>query len=174
VAQLVQLPAICDNCGTVWSLTLPFRAEEVETQDCVAEPCPKCGGQGTIPDGLYRFVGETLKIVQAWSPEQREALRQAINAAREQTNPRRAVQEAITKDPDLADIAKKLLIPRNAGEFWVLVTVLLTALALLAAVQAGTRTTVNEHTVIEQVLKDPATARAPERKRPPPPPRRRQ
>jgi hypothetical protein len=30
-----------------------------------AGPCPVCGGIGEIPDGVYDFVGDTIRVVAA-------------------------------------------------------------------------------------------------------------
>jgi len=51
-----QIPAICltPNCNTLFPSGVELQnARNISFQNCKSGPCPKCGGTGKIPDGLY-------------------------------------------------------------------------------------------------------------------------
>jgi hypothetical protein len=106
---------------------------------------------GSIPDGFYEFIGQTLRIVSDWSPERQREFAANLKTARRAPDPRRATAAALEREPGLRDIAQRLLVPRNAGEFWALAAALLALLTLLN--QYGQT---DEQTVIERVIHDPA------------------
>jgi len=134
-------------------------------------PCPNCGGTGSIPDGLYEFVDETLNIVSTWPQERIERLLVELQGAKSQPDPRAAAEAVIASDEDLVDVAKRLLIPRDAGQFWAFVGALLAALALVTANRAeSTIVNVNVQTVVERII---GTQPAPTTHRPKPPVERR-
>lgn len=68
------IPVLCDTrgCNTVWfnpSLFAIGPGASVTLSRITVAPCPKCGGSGHIPDGIYRhssaelFNGSELEIV---------------------------------------------------------------------------------------------------------------
>lgn len=60
------LPAFCDNCGTIFpSGFLIDHASHVTLSGNKSGPCPKCGGMGSIPDGVFNFVGNVVEILSA-------------------------------------------------------------------------------------------------------------
>jgi hypothetical protein len=162
----VVAPAICDKCGTIFPSGFAFeKGASATIVGSKSGPCPNCGGMGSIPDGLYEFVGETLNIVSSWTPERIQSLTAALETARNAPNPRAAAEAVIAENEDLLGIAKKLLIPRDAGQFWGFVAALLALLALLNACQTDPSITVNEQTVIETVISNPPPKPAPDRPR---------
>jgi hypothetical protein len=106
---------------------------------------------GSIPGGFYDFIGETLRLLSNWSPERLSQLVTNLQRARRAPDPRSATTAALQEEPGLQAVAQRLLVPRNAGEFWALVAALLTLLALLN--QYGQA---DEQTVIERVIQDRA------------------
>jgi hypothetical protein len=154
VPPLAEVPAICDNCGAIFRSGIVFGpGSSANMVGNKAGPCPVCGAMGTIPDGFYEFVGDTLTIVSRWSPERRRRFAGELEKARGSGN-RSAAEAVVRKQPDLLPVAQRLLIPRNAGEFWAFIAALLTAIALLGS-QSGGNVTVNERTVIEKVTSKP-------------------
>jgi hypothetical protein len=155
----VQAPSICDNCGTIFPSGFAFGEGGGATLIFnKAGPCPNCGGLGTIPDGLYEFVGDTLNIVSSWTPERIQRLVAGLETARNGPNPRAATEAVIAENEDLLEVASRLLIPRDAGEFWAFVAALLALLMLLSASQTDPNITVNEQTVIENVVSNPTVS----------------
>jgi hypothetical protein len=152
---LPEVPAICDNCGAVFGSGIVLEGRgSAHMVGNRAGPCPVCGAWGTIPDGLYEFVGSTLAIVSKWTPHHRQSFAGELERAKASPTPRPAAEAVIRKQPDLLPVAQRLLIPRNAGEFWAFIATLLAAIALLGS-EAGPDVTVNEKTVIEEVIAQP-------------------
>jgi hypothetical protein len=174
---MAQAPAICDTCRTVFPSGFELaEGSSASFAGSKAGPCPKCHGWGTIPDGLYEFVGDTLRIISDWTPERRQQFANELQAAKAQPDPQQAALAAFTRQPELGDMARRLLVPRNAGEFWAFIATILTAVALLGG-QVSDTTNVNVQTVIqacptpEAALKEPSASRQPENDRRPPPQR---
>jgi hypothetical protein len=59
------MPAICDNCGAVFSSGVMGSdgASHITFANCTAGPCPRCGGMGHIPDGVYNFIGNAIEFL---------------------------------------------------------------------------------------------------------------
>ena len=173
-----QIPAVCDHCGTVFPSGIALgMGASVRIEDVGAGPCPKCGGRGSIPDGLYEFAGEAQRVLSNWSPERQQHLAAAIESARQAPEPRAAVTAAIAQDPDLAALAKRLLIPSDANQFWAFVATLIAILGLLVGTDGDV--TINKSVTINKTTGDPtAPGNPPEQnagtmtKKPPPPPNR--
>jgi hypothetical protein len=179
VAPLTQVPAICDRCRKAFPAGIDIENSSVQITGGKSGPCPHCGWQwGSIPDGLYQFYGESRSILSTWSPERLQLLASELRAARERSD-RRAAEAALGKDANLYAVASRLLIPRDAGQFWAFIAVLI---ALLVLLQGEQKTTV-------PVTPPPATARPPAQRtrpkqpmaeppaaanKPPPPPPRKQ
>ncbi|CAH0149374.1 SEC-C metal-binding domain-containing protein [Peribacillus sp. Bi134] len=58
------MPAICDTCGTIFNSGLYIEnAKGVTLSGNTAGPCPSCNNMGHIPDGIYNFVENALKVI---------------------------------------------------------------------------------------------------------------
>lgn len=55
-----QIPAICldPSCNTVFpsGFALEGECRNITMSECFSGPCPRCGGQGKIPDGNYNSI----------------------------------------------------------------------------------------------------------------------
>lgn len=59
------LPAICDTCLAVWdphAFSLG-NASNILIEDVSVSPCPKCGGVGHIPDGIYSATTDAISVI---------------------------------------------------------------------------------------------------------------
>ncbi len=56
------IPAICNNCGTIFPSGFACNAR-ITMKNCISGPCPGCGGNGNIPDGIYDFASKTINLV---------------------------------------------------------------------------------------------------------------
>ena len=60
------LPAFCDSCDTIFPSGFFFdHASNVTLSGNKAGPCPKCKAMGSIPDGVFNFVGGVIEVLSA-------------------------------------------------------------------------------------------------------------
>lgn len=60
---MVMLPAICDNCGTIFASGFNFASvRNISMRGNKSGPCPKCGEMGSIPDGVYDVVDNVINV----------------------------------------------------------------------------------------------------------------
>jgi hypothetical protein len=121
---------------------------------------------GSVPGGLYEFRDEVLLLTSTWPRDRLQKFATAIEAAQRAQN-RAAAEAAITANPEFAEIARRLLVPRDPGQFWAMIAVLLSVLTLAIGNQ-GETINVTQRTVIEQVAPAKPTTKPPPR----PPPRK--
>lgn len=126
------LPAICDQCGAVFSSGFAIEnSTRVSMVGCRAGPCPSCGGSGTIPDGLYDAFGDTLRILADGPRSARslEHLADVLRNAQRQGMDREATAVAIeTEVPEFAALASDI----RQRHGWTLNQWLMFLLALIA------------------------------------------
>src|SRR5690348_14767171 len=72
------VPVFCDNCGTVWATPnfIGGSSGMISMTGSKVGPCPACGGDGSVPDGLYHLQDDQLEIDP--TPEWRERLQRVI------------------------------------------------------------------------------------------------
>jgi hypothetical protein len=155
--DVVEAPAICDTCGTIFGSGFAFGPGASATMiGGKAGPCPNCGGEGSLPDGFYEFVGEALNIVSSWPADRIRGLDEALREAKSAPNPRAAAEAAIAKNPDLLGIASKLLIPRDPAQFWAFIATLIALLTLLGVNQPDPTIKVDVQMIIDRASGQPA------------------
>lgn len=61
------VPTICDDCGTIWGAqgVIGGAGGNITITGSKVGPCPKCGGWGSIPDGTYDLIDDTLQVVRS-------------------------------------------------------------------------------------------------------------
>lgn len=126
-------PAVCDNCGTVFPSGFAFGpgASNIRMSGNKSGPCPKCGGMGSVPDGVYDTLGDTMNIVSTWSSDRIIRLVEGLEQARSAPDPLAATESVLAKEPEVWDIASRLLVPTNPAEFWAFVAALFAILMFL-------------------------------------------
>ena len=65
---MATLPVFCNSCDAVWGARNVIGgtgAAGIEIRNVAVGPCPKCGGTGNVPDGLYNLMDDTLTVVQS-------------------------------------------------------------------------------------------------------------
>jgi len=160
MGENLNLPAFCDTCGTAFpsSFVVNGRVSGLSMAGNSAGPCPKCGGRGHVPDGVFNFVGQTIEIVSAPRRTFDELSRFAniVRRARESGAPSDAVAREIREStPNFAGIAS--LLPKNRQDWYAFLNLLLVIVTLAMQLTKHTENppeniTVNH--VIEQVCKD--------------------
>jgi hypothetical protein len=180
------VPAICRTCGTVFpSGIFAENSRDITFTGCTAGPCPRCGGMGEIPDGVYDFVGDAVRAVAAsdYSLERLERIAALVAQARAAGIPAAEVVATIEREaPELAAVARRLLVPKTPADLIAWLTLLLMVLQLHLA--SGHRSQPTEADIerlteraVERAIEQPAhrardARQQSEAKRPPPPPRK--
>src|SRR5450830_1236996 len=100
------LPAFCDTCGTVFgSGVVADTATNTTFSGNRSGPCPKCGGMGHIPDGVFNFIGNTIEIlrVPARTVAELTHLAKILREAQEKSQTKGEVSARIERElPSLA------------------------------------------------------------------------
>jgi hypothetical protein len=159
------VPAFCDTCGTVFnSGFFVENSREVSFAGNRSGPCPKCGGMGHVPDGVFNFIGNTIEILSAPERTHAELMRLAeiLRQAKERSETKEQVAERIEKEvPGLAKLAG--LLPSNRAELYGFLGVVLAAAQLLSQGEKSPQApvTVNVTQVIERVIVPTPTGGSP-------------
>lgn len=126
------MQAFCDTCGTMFSSGIFVENSTISLFGNKAGPCPKCGGMGHIPDGIFKFIGNTIEILSAPQRTLQELIRFAdvINEAQKKKYSSEEVIEKVKQDtPEFSSITD--LLPKNRGELYAFLALLLTMIQIL-------------------------------------------
>jgi hypothetical protein len=129
----IQAPAICDNCDTVFPSGFAFGpgVANIRMTGGKSGPCPNCGGMGSVPDGVYDTLGDTLNVVSTWSPARINRVIKSLEQAQRAPDPFAATQAALAREQELWALANRFLIPSNPAEFWAFVAAVFAILMYL-------------------------------------------
>lgn len=165
------LPAFCDSCGAIFDSQINVEnSTNVAFEGNSSGPCPKCGGWGHVPDGVFNFISNTIEILSA--PERTIAeltrLAQLLDELKEKAESREQVASRIEREaPFFVSIAK--LLPENKGELYNFLTFVSGAVTLaLAAVSLAIQlnspstptpnsTVITVNQVVQQVIVEQPT-----------------
>jgi SEC-C motif len=149
------LPAFCDTCGTAFdSGIFVENASNIAFSGNRSGPCPRCGGMGHVPDGVFNFIGNTIEILSA--PERTVSellgLARIVREARDMGEDKEQVAARIEKElPSLSPLTK--LLPTNKSELYGFLGVVIAAVALYT--QSGdkppSQTVVNVTQIVQQI-----------------------
>ncbi|MFA0367838.1 SEC-C metal-binding domain-containing protein [Vibrio cyclitrophicus] len=127
------LPAFCDDCGTAFPSGFFFEnCAHISMSGNKSGPCPKCGGMGSIPDGVFNIMGDVIKIIDAprKTIEQLSRYVKVLHDARSQGLPREEVKRKIEEDiPELSSIVSFL--PKTRTELYAFIAVLISIFTYL-------------------------------------------
>ena len=150
------VPAFCDTCSTVFnSGFFVENSTNISFSGNRSGPCPKCGGMGHVPDGVFNFIGNTIEILSA--PERTiselSRLAQIFRDAKANSETKEQVVSRIEKEiPALSKLAK--LLPENRAELYGFLALVLTAAQFFnqPSQLSQTPSTVNVTQVIQQSM----------------------
>lgn len=144
------LPAICDQCGTLFPFSgLDLPGTKISIKGSKAGPCPRCGSEGSIPDGLYSSISASLTLLQARTVDELERLQRLLQDA---TKDKAATQPELsnkikTEIPELQGLRD--LLPRKRSELYTFIMMLMAALTLIInLMKSGQPVKVDIHDVI--------------------------
>jgi hypothetical protein len=161
--RMPSIPAFCDTCGTAFpSGIVVENSTNASFSGNKSGPCPNCGGMGHIPDGVFNFIGSTIEILSAPERTVNELTRlmQILREAKAKQHTSESVATQIKRElPALSGLAD--LLPRNRGEFYGFLAVIIASIQLLKdSPRPSQSITINATQVIERTLADaPRAAR---------------
>lgn len=138
------VPAVCNTCGTVFpgvSIGGDGGAR-ISFEGCQAGPCPRCGGMGAIRDGTYEIVANALRSIvnAAQGPDDLRRLSSMLQSAqREHAHASVLADQVEANSPELnvfAEWIRQYLVPKNSGEVFGLLSLLVACIALTLQIQS--------------------------------------
>jgi hypothetical protein len=150
----LRVPAVCDNCGTLF----PSRIEAVNSTNvsfygCGASPCPSCGGNGHIPDGVYNFIGNTIELLSgpARTISELEHLAIILKKIRMERASFQQVTQKISQEvPALNSLSD--ILPKTRGDLYPFIAIVLTIITIiLGQLKSGDRQNIQINNVITNI-----------------------
>jgi hypothetical protein len=127
------LPAICNSCGKIFSSGIEIiDSSHVSFSGNIVGPCPNCGGNGHIPDGLYNFIGNTIELLSGpcRTVSELKRLQTILNQACKNRTSLEDVSKRIQEDiPELSSL--KDLFPKTRSEFYGFLAVIIAIISLI-------------------------------------------
>jgi SEC-C motif len=127
------VPAFCDNCGTPFPSGFNFENSfHISLSGVTSSPCPKCGGIGHVPDGLFNFVGNTIEILSApgRTHAEYERLASIVQEGKSQKLEKDEISERIKSEAPAFGALVDIL-PSNKNELYGFLAVVIAVLALI-------------------------------------------
>jgi len=149
-----EMPAFCDNCGTVFGSGFVFEnCRNVTLSGNRVGPCPNCGGMGHVPDGVYDVTENAIKLIQGTikTINQLQQLSALLVEAQKQNLTKEQVQTNIKETvPELTNFASVL--PQTRSELYGFIGIILTAIGLLIAAYGTFKDEAVPDKEIEQII----------------------
>lgn len=153
VSVMANLPAVCDNCGTVFKSGISFSGGgTLISVGGKSGPCPKCGGMGSVPDGVYKTIEGLIRELVETQPSQEQL--QKLSKILEDTklDGQTDIKDRIeAKAPEFSGLLKYLPQTREERINYVFFFVS-TILAIIGMMQNVSNTTNVTNINVEQVI----------------------
>jgi hypothetical protein len=128
------MPAICDNCGAVFNSGVMGSDGAAHTTfvNCTAGPCPRCGGMGHIPDGVYNFIGNAIEFLSGpqRTIEELKILAELLRIAKREKFSPEILNDKIEKELPQFSLFKNFL-PKTKAEFYAFISIILAVITIL-------------------------------------------
>ncbi|WP_159078687.1 hypothetical protein [Orrella marina] len=124
---MANLPAFCDNCGTVFNSGIAGSGSSMITiSNCKAGPCPVCGSMGTVPDGAFNLQEHLVTVLSGPASTHERFMRlkavleqaKAANKSAEET-----IKSVEAVDPTIGKLARFFTVDRVLNGLAVLVAI---------------------------------------------------
>jgi uncharacterized protein YecA (UPF0149 family) len=128
----MKAPAVCNTCGAIFPSPLNILAENVGLFNIGVGPCPKCGGDGRIPDGIYSFIDNAILLLsdRTRTKSELQKLADILTDARQKQATTKELNEKIQKElPELSSL--KDILPKTRTELYAFVAIILTIITIL-------------------------------------------
>lgn len=175
---MTAIPAVCNSCGTHFvtrSLINAGPNVRISFRGTYVGPCPNCGGLGRVPDGIFEVVHDAIRLIvsQDRGRDDMQRLTSVLaDARRAHAEPAEVIRRLDDQAPEwhgFSDFMSKYVLPKNAGEFWTIIGVIIAIVAVFismggAPMDEKTITTVVQKAVAQEMQK--AAAKAENNQRP--------
>lgn len=138
------LPAFCETCGTVFSSGFVVgNIDRLTMNSNKSGPCPTCGGMGSLPEGTISIINNAIHLISgpAHTVEQFKQLQRILSAAQKNKVPPNELAQQLEREcpvwQDFVNYIYRYLVPKNAGEFWGIIAVIIAALPFLSPSKQG-------------------------------------
>lgn len=124
------IPAACESCGAIWgaeNLIGGTGAANVQITGSRVGPCPKCGGWGHIPDGVYGIQDDALKVVSSGAvpADHLQGLIDLLESLRDgEATPEDVIDKVEADAPELAPVIRNVL-AKTDPKFWVSILIMI-------------------------------------------------
>lgn len=132
------MPAFCGSCGLAFPSGIVIENSTGVSLSGISARCPRCGGIGQVPDGIYNVLGQVVQLLArpGSSVEHLRRLKATFETARDTQQGTEAVRNAVLATaPELTGLASAL--PTTRNELYAFITVVLTLLTLLVTAYAA-------------------------------------
>jgi hypothetical protein len=165
---MTRVPAVCDNCGAFFASPFDVNAQNATFFNISVGPCPRCAGQGHIPDGTYSFVGSALKFLgePQHSRTDLERLAAILATAKKRGASAEEVRRSVDKEiPEFGSLIS--ILPKTRSELYTFITILISILALfLGQLRTGSKPKVEIDQVFNHIIEVSADATSQSRSTP--------
>jgi hypothetical protein len=149
------IPAFCDKCGTAFPSGFSVEnAKHLTLSGNKVGPCPRCGGMGSVPDGVFNIVDGAIEVLLAptITIERLGRLALLIQDARAKNMTAQQIGEQIAEDaPELSGLTE--LLPRTRRELYQFLAVLTAALSLVLHTKCSPqKTPIQLNTIVNESI----------------------
>ena len=153
----LRVPAVCDTCGMIFpSGFKAANATNITFSGCGSGPCPSCGGNGHIPDGVYNFIGNTIQLLSgpARMISELERLAVALRKLRGEGASIQQVAQKISEEvPALSSLSDVL--PKTRNELYAFIAIILTIITIiLGQLKSGNQQNIQINQIINNVYQN--------------------
>jgi hypothetical protein len=156
------LPAVCDTCGKFFPSGIRVEnSKSIGFSNVTVGPCPRCGGTGHVPDGVYNFIGDTIELLQGPQRTVSELQRFAniLRTARDRGATAEEVVETVRRETPEFSFLLNFLTSREARKE--LATWLTLILAIISLVLQAKQSANTERVEVNQVINNITVQEAP-------------
>ncbi|MAT39867.1 MAG: hypothetical protein CL946_09720 [Ectothiorhodospiraceae bacterium] len=127
------IPAFCDNCGAAFSSGIFLdNCLNVSLRGNKSGPCPRCGGIGSVPDGVFNVVDGVIKELGAFRSREETLNKLAeilTNSVERNESSAQIAQKIRDEAPEISRLADVL--PRTRSELYAFIALILTLITLI-------------------------------------------
>lgn len=128
-----EIPAFCNSCGSIFGSGFVFdNCRNITLSGNTCGPCPNCGANGHVPDGVYDFTGNVVKLLSGPNRTVNELNKLAhilVNAKKQNLTKEQVGQKIQEEVPELNSISSVL--PKTRGELYQFITLIIAAIAII-------------------------------------------